>query len=84
MLLGKAARTNSPELEDFEDVTFKKSLSHMETVARLFSAAMIKETFTDMILRHKWTWQERNLAVGDVGFISYPSKLSRPWFRGQT
>ena len=34
-----------------------------------------------MVPRRKWRWQKRNARVGDIGFLCYPSKLSRPWFR---
>ena len=53
----------------------------MEMVARAFFQAMVKETFTEMVPRPKWRWQERNARVGDLGFLSYPRKFSRPWFR---
>ena len=53
----------------------------MERVARAFFQAMVKETFRELVPQHKWRWQERNMRIGDVGFLSYPSKFSRPWFR---
>ena len=83
VLLGKVARSilPPPGLEDLEDVSLQGALCHMEMAARLFFRVIVRETFGEMIPRQKWRWQERNLVVGDVGFISYPSKFSRPWFR---
>ena len=83
VLLGKASLTKplAPEPEDLENVTFLAALTHMENVARAIFQAMVKETFTEMVPRPKWRWQERNVRVGDPGFLSYPSKFSRPWFR---
>ena len=83
ILLGRASRGAPPpvELGDMEDVTISSSLTHMEKVARGFYRAMVKETFPEMVPRRKWRWQERNLRPGDVGFLCYPSKFGKPWFR---
>ena len=83
VLLGRAGRVGQPEMEgvELEDVTLAKSLTHMETVARAFYRAVVKETFAEMIPRRKWRWQERNSRVGDICFLVYPSKFGKPWYR---
>ena len=53
----------------------------METVARAFYRAMIKETLQEMVARRKWRWLERNMQIGDACFLAYKSKFSCPWFR---
>ena len=80
VLLGRAARANPqpPQLASQEDIS---CLTHMETVARAFYTATIKETLQEMVPRRKWRWQQRNVQIGDVCFIAYESKFSRPWFR---
>ena len=50
----------------------------METVARAFYRAMIKETLQEMVARRKWRWLERNMQIGDACFLAYKSKFSCP------
>ena len=83
VLLGRAGRVGQPEVEfaELEDVTLARSLTHMEAVARAFYRALVKETFPEMVPRRKWRWQERDAKVGDIGFLVYPSKFGKPWYR---
>ena len=83
VLLGRAGRVGQPEVElaELEDVTLVQSLTHMEAVARAFYRALVKETFPEMVPRRKWRWQERDSRVGDIGFLVYPSKFGKPWYR---
>jgi hypothetical protein len=83
VLLGRAGRVGQPEVElaELEDVILVQSLTHMEAVARAFYRALVKETFPEMVPRRKWRWQERDSRVGDIGFLVYPSKFGKPWYR---
>ena len=84
MLRGRASRAKPqpPELaRSHDDISLISILTHMETVERAFYRAMIKETLQEMVPHRKWRWQERNVQIGDVCFLAYESKFSRPWFR---
>jgi hypothetical protein len=84
ILLGRAAKPRGevPALEELEEPGIvKASLTHMETVARAWHSSFVKQVWPLLVPRRKWQDRKPDVKVGDVGFLLYTSKFSKPSWR---
>ena len=81
IILGRAARPRGlvPSQEELEEVDLPlKALTHMETVARTWHAAFLKQVWPLLVPRGKWASSHPGVKVGDVGYIVHTSKYGKP------
>ena len=81
IILGRAARPRGlvPTQEELEEVDLPlKALTHMETVARTWHAAFLKQVWPLLVPRGKWSSTHPGVKVGDVGYIVHTSKYGKP------
>ena len=81
IILGRAARPRGlvPTEEELEEADLPlKALTHMETVARTWHAAFLKQVWPLLVPRGKWSSTHPGVKVGDVGFIVHTSKYGKP------
>ena len=80
IILGRASRPRGevPTQEELEKGDLPmKALTHMETVARAWHGAFLKQVWPLLVPRQKWATLHPGVKVGDVGFIVHTSKYGK-------